>query len=99
MKEMKGISPGRHPSPGVRPPWSALLPAPGVAFDGAEEAQEFRGEVTAQEAQGGGDQHRPPLHTYRVPWADLLEKVFAIDVLACPECGGRLRVIAFIAAL
>jgi Putative transposase len=40
---------------------------------------------------------RPPLHTCRVPWADLLEKVFAIDVLACPECGGRLRLIAFIA--
>jgi hypothetical protein len=32
-----------------------------------------------------------------VPWADLLEKVFAVDVLACPECGGRLRLIAFIA--
>jgi hypothetical protein len=28
--------------------------------------------------------------------ADLLEKVFAIDVLACPECGGRLLLIAFI---
>jgi hypothetical protein len=35
--------------------------------------------------------------TYRVPWADLLKKVFAVDVLACPECGGRLRLIAFIA--
>jgi Putative transposase len=33
--------------------------------------------------------------TYRVPWADLLKKVFAVDVLACP-CGGRLQIIAFI---
>ncbi len=32
-----------------------------------------------------------------MPWADLLKKVFALDVLACPECGGRLRLIAFIA--
>jgi len=39
----------------------------------------------------------PPLRTYRVPWADLLEKVFALDVLACPECDGRLQLIAFIA--
>jgi len=39
----------------------------------------------------------PPLRTYRVPWADLLKKVFAVDVLACPECGGRLRLIACIA--
>jgi hypothetical protein len=27
----------------------------------------------------------------------LLKKVFAIDVLACPECSGRLEIIAFIA--
>ena len=35
--------------------------------------------------------------TYRLPWADLLKKVFAADVLACPSCGGRLQLIAFIA--
>ncbi len=35
--------------------------------------------------------------TYRIPWADLLAKVFEIDVLACPECGGRMQLIAFIA--
>ena len=35
--------------------------------------------------------------TYRLPWAHLLKKVFAVDVLACPDCGGRLQVIAFIA--
>lgn len=32
-----------------------------------------------------------------MPWADLLRKVFAIDVLECPRCAGRLQVIAFIA--
>ncbi len=37
-----------------------------------------------------------PARSYRVPWADLLKKVFALDVLACP-CGGRLQLIAFIA--
>ena len=37
-----------------------------------------------------------PTRTYRVPWADLLKKVFAVDVLSCP-CGGRRRLIAFIA--
>ena len=40
--------------------------------------------------------HDRPARTYRVPWADLLKKVFAVDVLACP-CGGRLQLIAFIA--
>ena len=33
----------------------------------------------------------------QLPWAELLKKVFAIDVLACPDCGGRLKLIAFIA--
>ncbi len=33
----------------------------------------------------------------RLPWAELLRKVFALDVLACPECGGRMQIIAFIA--
>ncbi len=32
---------------------------------------------------------------YRLLWADLLKKVFAVDVLACPDCGGRLKLIAF----
>jgi hypothetical protein len=35
--------------------------------------------------------------TYRLPGANLLKKVFAVDVLACPASGGRLQVIAFIA--
>jgi hypothetical protein len=37
-----------------------------------------------------------PARVYRVPWADLLKKVFALDVLACPDCRGKLRVLAFI---
>jgi hypothetical protein len=24
---------------------------------------------------------------YRVPWAEVLRKVFSLDVLACPQCG------------
>ena len=27
-------------------------------------------------------------------WAALMHRAFAIDVLACPHCGGRLRLIA-----
>ena len=32
-----------------------------------------------------------------VAWADLRRCVFALDILACPECGGRLRLLATIA--
>ena len=36
---------------------------------------------------------RPP--DARIPWAELLRRVFRLDVLACP-CGGRRKVLAFI---
>ena len=29
-------------------------------------------------------------------WAALMRRVFDLDVLACPRCGGRLRVIAIV---
>ena len=29
-------------------------------------------------------------------WAELMRRSFALDVLACPRCGGRLRLIALI---
>jgi hypothetical protein len=32
----------------------------------------------------------------RLTWADLLRRVFAIDVLECPRCGGRMRLLAAI---
>ena len=38
-----------------------------------------------------------PSPRYRVPWSELLRKVFAVDVLECPRCAGRLELIAFIA--
>jgi hypothetical protein len=41
----------------------------------------------------------PPPSAARPPrwrWADLLQRVFAVDVLACPNCGGRMRVLATI---
>jgi len=32
----------------------------------------------------------------RIPWAELLERVFRIDVLRCERCGGRMTLIAFL---
>jgi hypothetical protein len=33
----------------------------------------------------------------KLPWAALLERVHAIDVLECARCGGRMRVLCFVA--
>jgi hypothetical protein len=42
----------------------------------------------------------PPPSGYRRPkhyaWADLMRRTFEIDVLACPDCGGQLRLLATI---
>jgi len=43
--------------------------------------------------------HRDPSRRLRrVAWADLLRRVFAIDVLECPRCGWRIRLVAVIHA-
>jgi hypothetical protein len=31
-------------------------------------------------------------------WADLMRRAFEVDVLACPRCGGRLRLVAILEA-
>jgi hypothetical protein len=48
----------------------------------------------AEDAQPTG-QAKPRRHDAKIPWAELLQRVFLLDVLACP-CGGRRQVIAFI---
>ena len=32
----------------------------------------------------------------RIPWAELLQRVFEVDALCCPKCGGRMRVLSAI---
>jgi hypothetical protein len=38
----------------------------------------------------------PVPRKHRVSWAMLLRRVFAVDALHCPRCGGRMRVLAAI---
>ncbi len=47
------------------------------------------GETRAGSATPHPAHNRP----HRRPWAELLRRVFAVDVLECPLCGGRTRVI------
>jgi hypothetical protein len=47
-------------------------------------------------ARGEPEAAPSPPPQRRHPWADLIWRVFAIDVLRCDECGGRRRVIASI---
>jgi hypothetical protein len=38
----------------------------------------------------------PAMRPARWRWADLLQRVFSVEGLACPNCGGRMRVLATI---
>ena len=38
--------------------------------------------------------HGPPGTPRRLSWAELMRRVFAVDVLKCPDCGGRMRILA-----
>jgi hypothetical protein len=57
-----------------------IVPRPAVAAEGAAEAE--------KPAKRAGSRYRP--------WAELLKRCFAIDVLACPRCGGRMRLVALV---
>ena len=39
----------------------------------------------------------PYVRPRHVAWAELLRRTFGLDVLACPDCGGRLRLVTTIA--
>jgi len=56
--------------------------------------------VTATErtlpSEESASDRRPATRPRRLVWAELLRRVFAVDVLACPRCGGRMRVLAAI---
>ena len=57
-----------------------VVPRPAVAAEGTAEAE--------KPAKRAGSRYRP--------WAELLKRCFAIDVLACPRCGGRVRLVALV---
>ncbi len=56
-------------------------------------------DTTGLGGDGELDAHTPAADRRRARgrlWADLMRRTFGFDVLACPRCGGRLRLIALI---
>jgi hypothetical protein len=56
--------------------------------------------VTGRDALAGGppgpeDPQLPP-RARRLSWAELMRRIFAVDVLECPRCRGRMRIVAAI---
>ena len=40
--------------------------------------------------------HSPDARALRRSWAQLIKRVYEVDPLVCPKCGGEMRIIAFI---
>ena len=59
-------------------------------------AEHTTDQVEAPPQSSGFARHGPPGTPRRLSWAELMRRVFAVDVLECPDCGGRLRVLAAI---
>ena len=51
--------------------------------------------VAPPEPQEQPQEETPRRRAYR-PWAELLMRTFGVDVLACPRCEGRMRLLAMI---
>jgi hypothetical protein len=81
----------------IPPPRRHLVRYSGVFGPAAKHRSKLRALVPvhdAPEPERCASDARPP-RTGRLPWADLLRRVFADDVLHCP-CGGRRSVIAVV---
>ena len=60
-------------------------------------AADLSGPATTEAASPEGDQLTAGCRRRgALLWADLMRRTFGFDVLACPRCGGRLRLIALI---
>ncbi len=40
--------------------------------------------------------HSPDARALRRSWAQLIKRIYEVDPLVCPSCGGEMRIIAFI---
>jgi hypothetical protein len=60
------------------------------------DASEAAGAIARPHADASDSPDDGPGRARRLAWANLLRRVFAVDVLECPRCGGRMRPLATI---
>jgi hypothetical protein len=76
----------------IPPPRLNLIRYHGILAPSARDrAQIVPGGANEPEVQSEST-HQPCPH--RLSWCQLLARVFAIDVTECPDCGGRMRIVA-----
>ena len=70
---------------------SAIVPAASAKNAADDASAQGRAAAKTEAATSG-----PTRRSSRIPWAELLRRVFAIDVLRCDQCGGAMKIIAVI---
>jgi hypothetical protein len=70
--------------------------APNAAWRAAVVPAAAAGDACGGEAAEAAEADARPCSGRHIAWAALLQRVFEVDVLACPRCGGRLELLATI---
>ena len=80
---------------GPRAAWRAAIVPRATSTEDGEVAVAASADLCA--AAGVADRHDAVSgHARGYAWASLMQRTFGLDVLACPRCGGRLRLIALV---
>jgi hypothetical protein len=91
------VPPTSEPRSGIVPETSSALQRDSiVTIKGRPSALGSCSPAAGRESAAAVGDPSPPPASGRWSWPDLLRHTFAVDVLACPRCGGRMRVLATI---
>jgi hypothetical protein len=83
----------------VPPPRLNLVGYHGVlAPNAADRGQIVPGSKEEESPVSGNGELTAGQRCYRLTWAVFLARVFRIDVTLCPDCGGRMKIIAALTA-
>jgi hypothetical protein len=61
--------------------------------EGGESSRSANGESVSS---ARGRKEGPDARALRRSWAQLIKRIYEVDPLVCPSCGGEMKVIAFI---
>lgn len=53
-------------------------------------------QACASQPPAAGAPADPDLRALRRRWAELIRRIYEVDPLVCPRCGGTMRIIAFL---
>jgi hypothetical protein len=66
------------------------------AYSNVSRGRRRKGAAGLQPGTEEPEEPSPAQRERRRSWAELIRRVYEVDPLVCPECGGKMRVVAFI---